>query len=124
MEIHDRIKELRKYLKLSQEAFGEKIGMSRSMVVNLEMGKLKNAEQVKRSCRTIANMFYANESWLLTGEGEMLAPNAREKQIAEFTANMFNQDPDSFEYKFMTRLAKLNKDEWKVLKSIIEDLAN
>lgn len=79
MDINNRIKEVRKYLKLSQESFGESLGMSRAMVVNLEMDKLKNQDQVKRYCKAISNVFNVNEEWLLTGEGDMLLPPPDER---------------------------------------------
>lgn len=41
MELHERIKELRKnHLNLSQTAFGEKLGVSRSVINNIERNVL------------------------------------------------------------------------------------
>ena len=46
MEMHDRIKALRKnYLNLSQEAFGQRLGVSRSVINNIERNALARPEQ-------------------------------------------------------------------------------
>lgn len=46
MEMHDRIRELRKnHLNLSQEAFGERLGVSRSVINNIERNALARPEQ-------------------------------------------------------------------------------
>ena len=46
MEIHERIKVLRKkYLKMSQTAFGERLGVSRSVINNIELNVLARPEQ-------------------------------------------------------------------------------
>ena len=46
MEMHERIKNLRKnHLKLTQEAFGERLGVSRSVINNIERNVLARPEQ-------------------------------------------------------------------------------
>lgn len=117
----ERIALIRKENGLSQQKFADKLLVSRNFIAQAETDK---KDISIRMVQSICEKFGVNESWLLTGTGEMICPKTREQEIATITAAMYEQDPDSFEYKFMTRLAKLNKDEWKVLKSIIEDLAN
>ena len=123
MGINDRIKEVRKEKKLSQEAFGEKLGMSRSMVVNLEMDKLKNVDQVKRYCKAISNIFEVNETWLLTGEGSMHDPTTRKQELAQITADLYNADPDGTMYKFMKELSKLRPETWKDIGNFINKVS-
>lgn len=64
----DRIKELRKFLDLSQELFGEKIGLSKSAISNIESGRYNVTDTI---IITICNIFIINEHWLRTGEGNM-----------------------------------------------------
>lgn len=46
MEMHERIKELRKnHLHLSQTEFGEKLGVSRSVINNIERNALARPDQ-------------------------------------------------------------------------------
>lgn len=66
--MNERIKSVRKALKLSQDAFGEKLGMTGGGVSLLELGKRSVTEQVIKS---ICREFNVDYLWLTTGEGEM-----------------------------------------------------
>jgi len=66
--IGQRIKELRKMLRLSQKEFAEKIGKSLRAVQNWEYGQRTPDES---TLKLIAREFNVNEEWLKTGEGEM-----------------------------------------------------
>ena len=68
MTVPERIKILRKHMKMSQEAFGEKLGVSKSVIVNIELERAPVKElMIKHICRT----FNVNPLWLENGEGEM-----------------------------------------------------
>lgn len=68
MSVSERIRVLRKELNLSQEAFGERIGVSKGVIVNLELERAPAKElMLKMICRT----FNVNPLWLEKGEGEM-----------------------------------------------------
>lgn len=69
MEIHERIQTLRKTLGLSRRAFGEKIGVTESVIVNIEFNRLKKPEQKEPIYILICKEFNVNEMWLRTGEG-------------------------------------------------------
>ena len=66
--MNERIKELRKMLNLTMEKFGERVGVTRSAMSNIENGNRNLTEQMLRS---ICREFSVNEEWLRTGEGEM-----------------------------------------------------
>ena len=68
MSVSQRIRMLRKELKLSQEAFGERVGVSKGVIVNIELERAPVKElMLKMICRT----FDVNPLWLEKGEGEM-----------------------------------------------------
>lgn len=72
MEIYERIKHLRKqHLKLSQEQFGEQLGVSRTVIKNIELGTLARPEQKEPLYRLICSTFNISYEWLTTGNGEM-----------------------------------------------------
>nr|DAJ57946.1 MAG TPA: helix-turn-helix domain protein [Caudoviricetes sp.] len=77
MEVHERIKELRKdFLHLSQTEFGEKLGVSRSVINNIERNVLARPDQKLSLMKLICNTFNVNEDWLLNGTGDMFAQPA------------------------------------------------
>lgn len=66
--MNDRIKELRKNLKLTQQGFADRLGVKRNTVAQWEIGINNLSEQVAKSICREFNVF---ETWLRTGEGEM-----------------------------------------------------
>ena len=64
----ERIREVRKALGLTLEKFGEKIGMKKNSVSQLENGKNSVTEQVVKS---ICREYNFDNMWLTTGDGEM-----------------------------------------------------
>lgn len=68
MTINSRIKKLRKELKLTQAAFGERIGLKQAAIGLYENG-LRNV--LDRVIFDICREFNVNEEWLRNGTGEM-----------------------------------------------------
>jgi len=68
--LHDRIKQVRKALELTQREFGERIGLKANSVTLIEKGRNTSDQTVFAICRE----FGVNEKWLRTGEGEMFNP--------------------------------------------------
>lgn len=64
----ERIREVRKALGLTLEKFGEKIGMKKNSVSQLENGKNSVTEQVVKA---ICREYNVDYMWLTAGEGEM-----------------------------------------------------
>lgn len=72
MEMHDRIRELRKtHLRMSQSAFGEKLGVNRDVINNIENNRLAKPEQKLSLIKLMCKEFSVNEDWLLNGSGAM-----------------------------------------------------
>lgn len=82
MNINQRIKELRKGLKLSQEEFGTMIGLKKSAASWIEQEGHTITDQ---NIRLICDTFHVREQWLRTGEGEKEAGSDDElwKKIRE-----------------------------------------
>ena len=64
----ERVKEVRNSLHLTLEKFGEKIGLKKNSLSQIENGKNALKEQVTKS---ICREFGVDYIWLTTGEGEM-----------------------------------------------------
>ena len=70
--MNDRLKRIRKSLKLSQAAFGERLGVSRDVINNIENGRVELKELMIKS---ICSFFLVNETWLRTDKGNMFIKN-------------------------------------------------
>lgn len=121
MIIHERIKELRKELGLNQEEFGERLGVSRSVIANIEYDRLKRPDQKESLYKLICKEFNVNEEWLRTGNGEMFVPLTRNQLITDFTSNLIKED-ETFKKRLVEALAKLDENEWEVLEKLAESL--
>ena len=66
--MNERIRILRKSLKLSQTAFGKRLGLKQTTIAGYETGgRIPNDAVISLLCRE----FSINESWLRTGNGDM-----------------------------------------------------
>lgn len=68
MTQNERVKKIRKTLGLTLEKFGERIGVTRGSMSNIENGNRNLTEQMTKS---ICREFSVDYMWLTTGEGEM-----------------------------------------------------
>ena len=72
MEIYERVHHLRKHvLKMTMDAFGKELGVSRSVIVNIEGNKLARPDQKLSLMKLICEKFNVREEWLLNGEEPM-----------------------------------------------------
>lgn len=65
---NSRIKELRKSMKLSQQAFADELGVSRSYLGNIEM---EICEPSYNFLRSLVDTYNVNINWILKGMGDM-----------------------------------------------------
>lgn len=67
-DINNRLKFLRNHKKLSQDSFGDALGITGASISRYEAGNREISDSlIKLVCQT----FNISESWLRTGEGEM-----------------------------------------------------
>lgn len=76
--MNQRIKDIRKNMKLSQGEFAERISISRSGLTKIESGENNPSEQ---TIVLICEKFGINRKWLETGEGERLASSQSDSLI-------------------------------------------
>ena len=94
MEVYERIKYVRKKeLNMTQEEFGQALGVSRSVIANIEYNRLARLEQKEPIIKLICKQFHINESWLRTGEGEPFAYDLEEDEFSNYVAEIDRNDP-------------------------------
>lgn len=110
--MNNRIKELRKQLRLTQQQFAERIGSVQNTITGYETGRRVPSGQV---IALICREFGVNETWLRTGEGEMFAPVDPENQLMEWAGRVLADSSDSFRARFVRMMMGLTDKEWAVL---------
>ena len=116
IELNERIKSLRKKLNLSQEAFGERLGITGGGISKLESGQRNITEQMVKS---ICREFHVSYLWLKTGQGEMFEP-LDQNTTALFDRIMAGENETA--KAIFRAFAELNDEEWKVVEKIIKKI--
>lgn len=114
--MHERIKELRKYLNLTQDEFGDRLGVVKSSISNIEKGRHGITDQM---IKLMVKEFGVNEDWLRTGDGEMFPKFDRADAIAKLADDIMTEVSDSFKSRLVTALAQMTDEQWKLLEDII-----
>lgn len=86
--MNDRIFEIRKFLNLTQNEFGEQIGMTGSTISDIEH---KRCSVTNKTIIAVCSKFHINENWLRTGQGEMILEY--DKKHDEFFSLFQNLNP-------------------------------
>lgn len=115
--MNERIKQLRKELGLTLEKFGERIGLRKSSLSQIENGVHGVTEQLIKS---ICREFNVNENWLRTGEGEMFVQKTLDDEIASFIQTIQLEKDDSFKKKFIKMLSSLDETDWTKLETMFK----
>lgn len=110
-----RIRELRKSLNLTLDKFGEKLGVGKTAISNIEVGNRGLTDQMIRS---ICREYKVSEQWLRDGTGEMLIQMTRREKIASFLGELMNEADESFKVRFVEALADLDVEDWEVLEKL------
>ena len=119
--MNERVKELRKELGLSGEKFGERIGIRRSAVSNLESGRNNLTEQMIIS---ICREFNVNEEWLRYGTGDMFISMDVEDQLMDWAGKVLGAREGDFKKRFITMLMGLTDEQWKFIEEKAKELSN
>lgn len=119
--IASRIREVRKALgtKMSQEEFGATLGVSRSVIANIEYDKVAPTDLfLKMLCKT----YNVNMDWLMTGEGEMFVSLSRAEQIAAFAGSVLASDENDFRFRFIDAITQLSPQGWAGLEELVNNI--
>lgn len=121
----ERVKEVRKSLNLTMEQFGNKLGVTKVAISNIEKKKRNLTEQMSRA---ICREFNVSEEWLKTGEGEMYQQLSEDEEIAGIVSDLLEEGKDNAFYGIILEIAKtyneLSPASQKVLTEAAEKLAD
>lgn len=116
--IGDRIIEIRKSKNLSQEEFGQVIGLSRSQIGCYE----KNLRNVSdRSIRDICSNFNINETWLRTGEGDKNEIPVKIDELSSILADI-SINGDTRLISIIKKLSELDEKYLDLIENLIDAL--
>lgn len=118
--MHERLKEIRKALGLTQKEFAARIGIKQNTIAQYEIGR---NEPIDAVVSLICREYGVDEVWLRTGVGEMFRPRTREDDIAAFFGQVLGGRCTDFQRRMVSVLSRLSVAEWELLEQKIKELA-
>lgn len=119
--MNERIKKIRKSLKMTQEEFANVLGLSRNFISQVESGTKKPSTRTKND---ICREFNVSEKWLKTGYGDMYIIPIEEETL--LISELIEKDNPV--YDLVKSIIKIYKDldtkSQKVLEKFCVDLAD
>lgn len=117
MTINERVKEVRKYLGLTLEKFGQPLGLKKSGLSLIENGVNNVSEQLIKS---ICREYSVDENWLRTGNGDKMFSLELDEDAMLVESLLNDVDNPVYELikKFMKLYSSLNKTERAVLQKL------
>lgn len=119
MTIGERIKKVRRSVDLTQQKFGERLGIKPNSVSLIESGDRNPSDQV---ILAICREFNIREEWLRNGGGDMFIQVTRDERIAAWVGETLSTESDTFQKRFISMLSKLSESDWEVLERMVEEM--
>lgn len=88
----ERLKVLRKELRLTQQEFADRVGISRGNIGAYEVGKNAPSDAV---ISLICREFHVNEEWLRTGNGEMFVEETPDEEFMRMAKAVASGDTEA-----------------------------
>lgn len=122
MEQSQRVKAVRKELGMTLDAFGKRVGVTKTAISNIENGARCLTDQMLLS---ICREFGVNETWLRTGAGEPFMPPSRSEEMGRLVKSLMADKPEAFRSRLITALLRFDADgpEWQLLENIYNSVA-
>lgn len=120
LSIEDRVLLIREKKELSQEEFGERIGVTKSTISLIER-KLRNPSE--RVIRDICREFNVNEDWLRNGTGEMFIEVPEEAEF-EAAAAELSKNNDVLAMQAVIQYWKLDEASKEAVRKYVKNLCD
>jgi transcriptional regulator with XRE-family HTH domain len=121
ISLNERVKLIRKTLKLKQDEFGNRLGVTKASISRLEAGINNLTDQMVKS---ICREFDVNENWLRNGSGDMFQQLLPEDEYVKAAAEISKDDDEKIIQQVIIEYWKLNPEAKKHIKEYIFNIAN
>lgn len=118
--MNERIKQIRTSLNLTLEKFGERLGVTKAAVYNIEKGNRSVTEQMfKAVCRE----YNVNPHWLQTGEGDMfMNTNDNDVLLNKINDILTSENKDNTFKNFFIAIASLDDNDKEQLSNLLKKI--
>lgn len=99
----ERVKKVRKSKEMTMEKFGERLGVTRTAISNIEKGYRGLTEQMLKA---ICREFNVDETWLRTGDGDMPQKLSEEEEIADLVSDVLENGKNNEFYGIILEIIR------------------
>lgn len=99
----ERVKKVRKSKEMTMEKFGERLGVTRTAISNIEKGYRGLTEQMLKA---ICREFSVNEEWLRTGDGDMPLKLSEDEEIADLVSDVLEDGKNNAFYGIILEIIR------------------
>ena len=104
---------------MTHEEFGSKIGVARNTIAQYESGRIvPSTPVITNMCKEYA----VNETWLLTGEGNMFKDITPSEEIESFLVTLAIAGDENFKKRLILYLAQMKDSDWQALEHVLDTL--
>ena len=114
--MNERIRKLRKTLDLTQQEFGNRLGVKRNTIATYETGKSSPSDA---AVALICREFGVNEVWLRTGEGEMFTKISDDDEFS-LSLGKLTLEENRFVRNAVNYLANAEPDKLKIIEDFMK----
>ena len=121
MTVNERVKVIRNTEKLTMESFGEKLGVGRTAISNIENGKRNVTDQMIKS---ICREFNYCEEWLRNGIEPKQPEKLDEDELTEYIEDLLSTDNPAYTLikSILKTYSKLDDKSKQVVNDTIDSL--
>ena len=116
----ERIKEVRNTLGLTLEKFGNRLGVTKTAISNIEKGNRNLTDQMIIS---ICREFNVNKKWLRTGEGEPFKKLSPDEEIASYVSELLEDGTENPLYEIIIEIMKTYSELSPKSQEVIRDFS-
>lgn len=115
----ERVKAVRKSLGLTLEKFGDKIGLKKNSVSQIENGR---NDLTEANTKAICREFNVNEVWLRTGEGGDDNMFTKVSEDDRFSLNLgkLSQSDNEFAKNMLNAIAEADSEKLKIIEDFMK----
>lgn len=117
MTENERVKIIRKELHLTLDKFGERLGVTKASMSNIENGNRGVTEQMRKA---ICREFNVDYIWLTTGQNEMFVKQSfEETSVIDKISDTILSNESEFAKNVFKMFSKYSLEDWKALEHVV-----
>lgn len=117
--MNERIKLIRKEQGLTLEKFGQKVGLKRNSLSQIENGVNKVTEQL---IKLVCSEFKVNETWLRTGIGDKYIKQSREDALIDRLNEIMANEDARLQKAVLNALLNMDNEGWRIMDKFLTDI--